>query len=113
MTTTIDIQALAELHARYVALAAQIEPLQQEMDELKAKTRSMAPLGTTNLATGSIIVSPNRRFSPDHAAAVLPADIADQCSETVITAKKAKRVLAPALYDACLVEIGESKVTFR
>lgn len=50
-------------------------------------------------------VSYSRKFSPAEAAKVLASnpDLLAACSETVISSKKAKAVLPPAVYELCQV----------
>ena len=51
-----------------------------------------------------------RKFSADLAKQILPSDVVERLQVTTIDAKKAKEILAPALYDAACTQNKASVV---
>lgn len=98
---------------RYLALDAQKADIETEQAIIKERLRElgvgahMAPCGI------AVSVSVNRRFNPDKAAEVVPPTLLEQIQTLVIDSKKAKQVLPPAAYEACMVQVGEPRVAIR
>lgn len=112
MTTT----NLDTLVTEYLDLTDRLEQLGQRRDQIKAQLRD---LGTgkhpcENLDATVTVSAPARRF--DTAAfdkIVTDEQLRAACTETAISGKLAKQVLAPTIYELCTVEGGEPRVTVR
>lgn len=108
-----DLAQLDEDVKRYLTLDAQKADIETEQAVIKERLRNlgvgahMAPCGI------AVSVSTNRRFNPDKAADVVPPPLLKQIQSVVIDSKKAKAVLPPAAYEACMVEVGEPRVAIR
>lgn len=98
---------------RYLELDELAKDIASEQAGIKAQLRSLgegnweAPCGV------QVLVTPQRRFNPEHAQTVIPADLLPLVQSTVIDSKKVRALLPPALYEACQVESGDLKVTIR
>ena len=104
MTTT------AALVTEYLDLKERASVVDERIKEIVGILRELG-VGTHATEAGSVRVSQTSRFDPDVAATTLPAELAAACTETVITAAKAKQVLPPALYLACSRPSGDPRVT--
>lgn len=96
---------------RYLELDAHRADITIEMDAIKARLRDggtqLAPCGV------KVTVTPNRRFSAELAAEVIPEALLPLCQETVISSAKAKAALPPAIYEAAMIEVGDKRVSIR
>lgn len=106
--TTVD-----DLVARYAELERRRHSIVEEQDFIKGQLRKEFEVGKHELATGTVTLSPNRRFDPKVAEQVLtqinPALI-QACSVTKLDAAAAKKVLPPAVYESCMKESPDPKV---
>lgn len=97
---------LREIAAEKKRLAEREEQLKQIIEKvLTVGEKGVAPDGTPLVA----IRAGSRRFSAERAAANLPAEVLASIQVFVPDGKKAKTILAPALYDLC-VEYTKSSV---
>lgn len=111
MTDTLD-----DLIREYVTLADQIAALTSRLDQVKTTMRSLGVGRHESSALGlAVTVSkPPARFNPDRFAEVVTTvELIDACTEPVISARKAKQILPPAVYALCCVEGGEPRVAVR
>lgn len=98
---------------RYLELDALKADIETEQGIIKERLRDLgngahvAPCGV------SVSVSPNRRFNADKAADVVPPVLLEQIQSLSIDTKKAKALLPPAVYDLCMVEVGQARVSLR
>jgi hypothetical protein len=103
---------LDALTVRYLELASKREDIDGELEGIKAKLRDAYPDGIrTSTSSGVMVsVSVTRRFDPEQAKNVLPAHLLQQCLVTKVDAATAKKLVPPALYDACSVVTGKPTV---
>ena len=100
-------QELREIAAEKKRLAEREAHVKQILEKiLNVGEKGVAPDGTPLVA----IRAGAAKFSPQLAAQALPADLLASIQVTTADAKKAKAILAPALYDLC-VEYNKSSVT--
>lgn len=110
MSTDVELpEEIREIAARLLHLHAVRAQIDTECNDLKAKLRATVTVGQRGTIDGRpvLAVVPNRRFDPNLARTVLPPELAEMCTVTVLDSKKAKAVLPPALYAACMREAGE------
>lgn len=103
---------LSDLAKRYLELGAIIDSATEEQEAIKATLRQLG-LGRFSTGVAPVVISPNRRFDAGLAEKVLGAinpDLIPACSETLITASKAKTVLPPAVYEQCMKANPNHKV---
>ncbi len=97
---------------------ARIQEAKNHLDEqekqVKARIRDLTD-GPDSYAAGplTIVVSPNRRFSPALAQQVIPAELLGLCKKTVIDSATAKQVLPPAMYSECMQSVGDDRISLR
>ena len=107
----IEVERI-EMVKRHQELGAIIDAATEEQESIKATFRQLG-VGRYDVGDIPVTVSPNRRFDAGTAEPVLrainPALVA-ACSETTLTAKKAKTVLPPDLYERCMKVSPEHKV---
>lgn len=109
MLTPDELDALTK---RYLELDAKRSELAGECERIKLQLRASLDLGTHTAPTGvKVIVSPNRRFDPKLAEQVIPLELLSLVQSTGVDSKKAKAELPPKLYEACMKEAGEPKVS--
>lgn len=107
---------LDDMVAEYLDLTDRIEQLGQRRDQIKTQLRE---LGTgkhvcENLDATVTVSAPAKRFDAATFDKIVTDDqLRAACTETTISGKLAKQVLAPAIYDLCTVEGGEPRVTVR
>lgn len=100
----------ARIVSRLVDLQAIIAEKTAEAEALKAELRSLPP-GEHDIAGKPVLrIIPNRRFDPAKALELVPESLRDQCYSNTLDSAKVKQYLAPALLDACMVEVGKPKV---
>lgn len=108
MTSTELTEATRSIVSRLAAIAEAKGTLDAEEKTLKAELRSSLDLGQwTYAGTPVVTLSPNRRFSADKAATVLPPELLALCRIEKIDPATAKKVLPPALYESCQDIAGE------
>lgn len=108
---TISTASTANLAARLVAIADAKAELDAEADEIKAQLRDLGP-GSHAAGDYKVSITVQRRFDPALAKQVL----SDETFESLCTAfdtKRAKQILAPAIYDACMSESGDPRVVVK
>lgn len=112
MTTTGTDQRLDDLIAAYADLTAQKEALDSAIESIKL---SMAELGEGRHEgrRGRVAVTRTRRFDTHRAQELLEQtpDLLASVTESVISSTKAKRLLPPAIYEAC--QTTSEKATVR
>jgi hypothetical protein len=97
----------------YVELDALKADVEIEQAAIKARLRELGT-GVHHAPCGiAVSVTSNRRFNADKAAEVIPPPLLEQIQSLVIDTKKARAVLPPTAYDACMVEVGEPRVSIR
>lgn len=94
--TTTTAEALA---AEYLDLKDRAAVLDERIKQIVAELRD----------------TPQRRFNATQATEVLGSnpELLAACTETVISSAKAKQILAPAMYELCMVEQGDPRVSIR
>lgn len=104
---TLDGPLLAAA-TRLRDIAAAKADLEAEEKQLKEQLRAAVEPGTTCVdpaGTPLLTVRPGAaRFSATRAAEVLPADLLASISVTAPDGKRAKDLLAPALYAGCCIQ---------
>lgn len=108
-TSELDVDT-ARLVSRLVDLQDRIADLTSEAEAVKAELRSLNPGDYAINGQPALRIQPTRRFDADKALEYVPEPLRDQCYSTVVDPKKVKQYLAPALADACMVEVGKPKV---
>lgn len=109
-TPTFDLHTTA---ARLAALEDRKADIDAEIAALRSALLSAAPEGSTITVQGHPRwrVSPGRRvFSEKLARDVLPAGVLDAATVTKVDAAAVKRLLAPALWEACCT-VGQPFLT--
>ena len=103
------------LATEYLDLKDRAAALDDRIKQIVTELRDTLGAGKHPAGEHSITVTPQRRFNPDHAKHVLASnpDLLAACTEMVVTSSKAKQILAPALYEACMVEAGDPRVSIR
>lgn len=110
MTEHTDTVVLTDEYLDAARELVEIATIEKQLAERKAAAKQIVEKA---LAVGERGVSPDgeplvvvragaSRFDPDKAAANLPANLLESITVTVPDAKRAKQVLAPALYDLCV-----------
>lgn len=109
--TEISDEALDVVN-RLAAVNADIAQLTEAANDLKGRLRQLLPEPGTYTAEGAKVVTlaPNRRFDPVQAQRGLPGPLLDAIRVTKIDAATAKQVLPPALYELCMVDVGDPVV---
>ena len=107
-----DPARLDQLISTYARITATISEYNEQLDQVKAELRQLGT-GTHHGSNGTATITAQRRFDPQLAADTLPAELAAACTETSINAAKARKILPPALYEACSPETGQPRVTVR
>lgn len=103
------VERAAELAAEYLDLTNRQRAIAERLDAVKAELRDLGA-GPHTVGDLTVTVTPSRRFNPDQAARVLPAELLAQITAPAVSSSLAKRILPPALYDACMVESGDPRV---
>ena len=104
---------LAPLAARLADTLAHKAELEQTEKDIKAQIRALVPGPDTYDAGGvTLAISTNRRFDPTVAERVLPVELLDLCRVAKVDSAAAREVLPPALYEACMSEVGDYRVGF-
>lgn len=110
INSAIDVPALVQ---RYKDLTARRDDLQAEIDAILATARDLG-LGKHATDHGTVAVGPNRRFNAELAETVLtginPA-LVTACQSTVLDSKKVKATVPPAVYEQCMKDAPNLKVT--
>lgn len=102
-------------------LAAQLASCQAAKAELEAEERQLKQQirelveGPDAYKAGdlTVTVSLNRRFDPQLAERNVPTELLDLCKISKVDPAAAKEVLPPALYQACMAEIGDYRVAVK
>lgn len=112
--------SVEQIVERYKLLDKQAKDIAAEMAALKDQCRSDLALGKHETDAGDVTISPNRRFDEETAkvalaeqiakGAVTPAQVTE-CWKTVLDSTSVKKIVAPAVYEACMREVGDPKVT--
>lgn len=91
--------------AEYLAgLVAQIGVLEAAAADVRRWLAERLPEGTHALRGVRVAVLATRRFDPARAAKVLPPELRERCSVTVVDRAKAQRVLTEEQYRECQTE---------
>lgn len=112
MTTTPTVEELA---IEYLDLKDRAATIDDRIKQIVTQLRDDLGTGQHPAGDHTVTVTPQRRFNPDHAKEVLASnpDLLAACTETVVTSSKAKQILAPAMYELCMVEAGDPRVSIR
>lgn len=98
---------------RYLELDALKADVEIEQATIKGRLRDLGS-GVHHAPCGvNVSVTPNRRFNADRAAELVPGPLLEQIQSVVVDSKKAKAILPPAAYDACMAEVGDPRVVIR
>ena len=104
---------LDDLIAEWLDIQDRITVLTERKETLAEQMRTLGE-GRHATTTGAITVSSGtKRFSAEKAAEILTPELREACTETIITSKRAKVVLPPALYDLCSETNGRPRVTVK
>lgn len=109
------LTSLNEARKRFLELQQKVEDIKEEMDRIKAEARPLG-LGTHQLDTGEVVVSPNHRFHEETADKVLGAinaDLRAACKVPKYDTDLVKKLFPGAVYAQCMKESGAAKVSFR
>jgi hypothetical protein len=98
---------------RYVELDALKANIEIEQAAIKERLRELGTGAHVAPCGIAVSVAANRRFNPELAAQVVPPPLLEQIQSLVIDTKKARAILPPTAYDACMTEVGQPKVTIR
>ena len=99
------------LVSRLAAINEQKAALEAEERLIKAELRANLDVGQwTWNGTPVLSLAPNRRFSAEKAAQVLPPELLALCRSDKVDSTQAKKVLPPALYAQCQDVAGEPVV---
>ena len=109
-TPAVDV---AQLAAEYDDLRARRDQIGARMNDVANELRTALGRGTYEAGAYKVSISPNRRFDPDKARTVLPPELLAACSETVVSAAKARQILAPLTYEALMVEVGDDRISVK
>lgn len=71
------------------------------LDELRDEAGEVRTGGITAHGRVVVNVSPTRRFDPEVAALILEPDVIEAASRRTLDGAVVKRMVAPALYEAC------------
>lgn len=109
---TSNAEALA---LEYLDLKERAAALDDRMKQIVAQLRDDLGTGRHTAGEHTVTVTPQRRFNPDHARQILASnpELLTACQETVVSSSKAKQVLAPAMYELCMLESGDPRVSIR
>lgn len=109
---TSNAEALA---LEYLDLKERAAALDDRMKQIVAQLRDDLGAGRHSAGEHTVTVTPQRRFNPDHARQILASnpELLAACQETVVSSSKAKQVLAPAMYELCMLESGDPRVSIR
>ena len=103
-----------ELAREYLDLKERAAVIDDRIKQIVAELRDNLGAGRHTAGDHTVTVTPQRRFNPDRAAEVLAGSpLLEACQETVVTSARAKQVLPPAVYETCMVEAGEARVSIR
>lgn len=110
-STSPDPRLIEELAEEYATLAADIEPKQARMEELKKQFRQL-PKGTHDLAGLAVTVSANRRLNTKALEEAYPASEHGELYKQAIDTKAAREHLGEEMIEDFTVE-SENKVSVR
>lgn len=110
--TPPSIERAALLAADYLSWRTQRDQAIERMDAITTELRSLGA-GDHEVGDLKVTVQVSRRFDGAEAAKILPADTLALIQDVTISAAKAKRILAPALYELCMTESGSPRVTVK
>lgn len=101
-----------DMVARYTHLEGIRASCVEEQDAIKAALRTRLDVGKHDTSAGTVTITINRRFDPALAATVLASnpELLAMCSTTTVTAAKAKKVLAPVVYESLMKPVGDPTV---
>lgn len=104
----------AELAAQWADLEARRTHIVDRQDTIKTQLRELLGVGKHAAGPLTVTVTPQRRFNPDLAREVLPASLLEAITLPTVSTAAAREILAPALYTACMTEVGcAPKVSIR
>lgn len=106
-----DTDELAGLVRRYRQLDISAREIADEQADIKARVRKLLDVGDRVPVDGKpVAVQPNRRFDPGLAERVLTPEWLAACTVKKVDSAAAKKILPPALYEACMAEVGDPRV---
>lgn len=100
------------LAREYAMLAAEAEPLQARMEEIKKIFRNDLDFGTHDISGLQVTIAHNARFDAKRAAEMYPAEQYSEFYKTSLDSAALKKAVAPAVYQALSNE-GEPRVTIK
>lgn len=111
MTTQTEPQLIEELAEEYAALAAEVEPKQARMDDIRKHFRAL-DRGTHDLGGLVISVSANRRLNTKALAEAYPASEHGELYKQAIDTKAAREHLGEDMIEDFTSE-SENKVSVK
>lgn len=108
-------QVYSDLATEYLDLKDRAAALDERIKQIVAELRDSLGAGKHAAGDHTVTVTPQRRFNATQATEVLGSnpELLAACTETVISSAKAKQILAPAMYELCMVEQGDPRVSIR
>lgn len=106
---------IAGLIKRMAQLEATAADIAAEILQIKARLRALGP-GRHEYPTGTVIVTPQKRFDPAQAAEVLRAihpDLVSRCSISKVDAKLTAKAVSGEVYEQCQKIAGDDKVEIK
>lgn len=103
---------LDDILVEWFDIIDRIAALEDAKKKLQSELRDLGT-GKHESALGVVSIAPTRRFNDQRARSILTPEQIALCSETVISSAKAKTILAPALYEACMAEMGAARITVK
>jgi len=100
----------ALIAAKLAEINAKITDLNSQAEALKAELRVL-PVGKYEIGgTPALNIVPNRRFDVNKGLELVPEPLRERCYSTVLDPAKVKQLIAPALQEMAMVEVGKPKV---
>lgn len=106
------MRTLDQILTEWFDINDRLAALEDAKKTLQTELRNLGE-GQHHATKGAVTISPQRRFNADQAAKVIPAELLQHCTETVVSSARAKATLPPALYEACMVDVGQPRVTVK
>lgn len=113
---TLNADELDQLTKEYLEVDAKRQEYAERCEGIKAKLRTELAIGRYDTASGvKVAIVPQRRFNEEQARTVLTdhglGELLPLCMKEVVDSAKAKQVLPGAVYDLCMREVGDPRVS--
>lgn len=105
-------QVREQLVIRYLDLQEQINEMREQQESIKRSFRDdLGTGGEFKSKSGvKVSVSPTRRFNEKKAREILTPEQVEACTAPAFQSSLAREQLPPAVYKACMVEVGDPTV---